>query len=631
MSGIAGIIRFDGAPVDRSLIEKMTGAMGHRGPDGISHWVKGSVALGQCMLRTTPESFEEEQPLANEDESLVLVMDGRVDNWEELRSELLSCGARLRTRADAELVLRAYEQWSRDCLKHIDGDFALVIWDERRREVFCARDRMGSKPLIYRWDGSTFMFASEVRPLVAPGKKKEELNEGLIAEFLANEWLSRDQTFCRGIYRLVAAHQMVVGAAGKSSFEYWRPDLTAMLPYSKRDDFVQHYLDLLHKAVRRASRSHVRLAFEVSGGLDSSALFVVADHLFKQRKLLAPDFDGYTLRFDQDSKANELEYARLVGAHVNRPVREIEPSRMPLDWYRRLAANSREFPGYPNGVMGGGIRNEARARGSRVLISGIGGDQWLCGSRSYYSEEIRSRRWYGLWNCFSSDRQEVGSITAAWWILRHGLYPMMPDRARALIRKKITGEKLFGIDTKAWLLPQMRKLLDERLGSAASSQALSGRTVGQRELFLTLRSAFSIFTRELEERFASSTGIELRYPFFCRDMVQFAFSTQLRWRLAGTTDKLIHRSAMDGYLPEAVRMRGDKAEFTNTFVQYSDSLTAFLGESDIATGWVDKKMLTNRCFGWKTSEQASIEAWLLWTLFGCTGLLEDRSCVAVEK
>src|SRR5512143_363122 len=156
MSGIAGIIRFDGAPVEPGLVEKMTSAMSHRGPDGIRHWVRGSVALGQCMLRTTPESLEEEQPLANEDESLVLVMDGRVDNWEELRAELLKRGAVLRTRADAELVLRAYETWGRDCLAHIDGDFALVIWDARNRTALCARDRMGNKPFHYHWNGRTF-------------------------------------------------------------------------------------------------------------------------------------------------------------------------------------------------------------------------------------------------------------------------------------------------------------------------------------------------------------------------------------------------------------------------------------------------------------------------------------------
>ena len=107
MSGIAGIIHFDGRPVEPGQVEAMTASMPYRGPDGIHHWRKGNVALGHCMMHTTPESLEETQPLTNQDESLVLVMDGRVDNWEELRRELLSKGAVLRTQADAELVLRA--------------------------------------------------------------------------------------------------------------------------------------------------------------------------------------------------------------------------------------------------------------------------------------------------------------------------------------------------------------------------------------------------------------------------------------------------------------------------------------------------------------------------------------------
>ena len=167
MSGIAGIIHYHGAPVEPGLVEKMTNAMAYRGPDGINHWVKGSVALGQCMLRTTPESLEENQPLTNEDKSLVMVMDGRVDNWEELRRELLGRGAILRNRSDAELVLRAYETWGRECLVRIDGDFALSIWDARRQIVFCARDRIGNKPFHYHWNGNTLAFASDLHPILA--------------------------------------------------------------------------------------------------------------------------------------------------------------------------------------------------------------------------------------------------------------------------------------------------------------------------------------------------------------------------------------------------------------------------------------------------------------------------------
>ena len=269
MSGIAGVIRFDGAPVEVGLVERMTSAMAHRGPDGVQHWASGAVAVGHCMLRTTPESLQEHQPLCNEDESVVLVMDGRVDNWEDLRRDLMDRGAALRTRADAELVLRAYETWGPDCLLRIEGDFALVIWDGRRREAFCARDRVGKKTFTYHWDGTTLAFASELHAILALPGMREELNEGLLAEVLADEWRSHDETFWKGILRLPAAHRMTVSARSARPERYWAPDLWETLPYTREDDYVEHYRALLVDVVRRTSRSHLPVACEVSGGLDS--------------------------------------------------------------------------------------------------------------------------------------------------------------------------------------------------------------------------------------------------------------------------------------------------------------------------------------------------------------------------
>ena len=214
MSGIAGIVRFDGGSIEPGQIERMVSAMAHRGPDGIDCCARGSVAFGHCMLRTTPESLEETQPLTNEDQSLVLVMDGRIDNWEELRGKLLTQNARLRTRADPELVLRAYEFWGQDCLDHIDGDFAFVIWDARRREAFCARDRMGANPFYYHWDGRRFAFASELHAILSLPWISEELNEGMLAEIISWEEISRDETLWKGIYRLVAARRMLVTSEG---------------------------------------------------------------------------------------------------------------------------------------------------------------------------------------------------------------------------------------------------------------------------------------------------------------------------------------------------------------------------------------------------------------------------------
>ncbi len=195
MSGIAGIVHFDGRPVEAGLIQGMTAAMANRGPDAISHWSAQTVALGHCMLRTTPESLDEKQPLANEEESIVLVLDGRLDNWEELRVDFLGRGVRLGDKTDAELVLRAYEIWGTDCLSQIEGDFAFVVWDARKRSVFCACNQTGIKTLHFHQDEQRFVFASEPGPISQLPGVPEVFNEELVAEYLSIDWQSLDQTF----------------------------------------------------------------------------------------------------------------------------------------------------------------------------------------------------------------------------------------------------------------------------------------------------------------------------------------------------------------------------------------------------------------------------------------------------
>ncbi len=378
--------------------------MHYRGPDGIDHWRRGNVALGQCMLRTTPESLEETQPLTNEDESLVLVMDGRVDNWEELRRELLGKGAVLRTRADAELVLRAYEVWGRDCLPHIDGDFALVIWDARRQEAFCARDRMGNKPFTWHWTGKTLYFASEQQAILRQPEVPQVLNEDVVAEYLAAQWFSNSETLWQGILRLDAAHTMVVTPSGPTLSRYWAPDLQASLSFRSDQECAEHYRALLFDVVRRLSRSIHPIACEVSGGLDSSAIFAVAETLRRQGQLPAPALEGYTLNFSGDPDADEIDYCRSVGAHLGQPIHEITPSHVPLSWYQDVALQYQDFPDFPNGgAMGLPIAERARADGSRVLLNGLGGDQWLCGSEACYAEAIAGRRGRELLNILGDD------------------------------------------------------------------------------------------------------------------------------------------------------------------------------------------------------------------------------------
>ncbi|MBK7954852.1 MAG: asparagine synthase (glutamine-hydrolyzing) [Candidatus Accumulibacter sp.] len=623
MSGIAGIIRFDGAAIETELLAAMTDAMAHRGPDGIAHWRRGSVALGQCMLRTTPESLQENQPLCNEDESLVLVMDGRVDNWQELRRELLGHGAVLRDRSDAELVLRAYQAWGRECVTHIDGDFALVIWDARRRRAFCARDRLGNKPFTYHWDGRTLAFASELHAILVLPWVAQELNQGMVAEFITAEWYSRDETFWNGILRLVAAHRLQAGAGGLHLDCYWQPDPSITLPCRQDEDYVAYYRELFADTVRRKSRSHQPVACEVSGGLDSSAIFAMAEHLRRRQQLPAPAINGYVLDFEGDPQADELAYSRAVGDYLGVTIEEIPPTRKPLSWYREWAGKYREFPGYPNGVMQWGIRIEARKRGSRVLLAGVGGDEWLCGNRSLYAEGLASGQWGDVYRAWRSDFAAAG-LHSFWWLGRFGLLPLLPDSLQAILRHvaaRARGRQR--VDRHACLTPAMRSLIAERREAyrRGSTEILAAKR--HREDLATLVDPYSVLARELTDRRSASAGIEQRAPFIDARMIQFAFSAPERLRLQGTLSKALHRKALRGLLPELVLQRTSKAEFSTPIASHlremEDELTQRIASQ--RADWVPT-LVVGEIFAASASadHRAGTPARTLWGLFGCDAL-----------
>lgn len=617
MSGIAGILRFDGASVEPGLVERMTAAMAHRGPDGVSHWSGGQAALGQCMLCSTPESRDEHQPLANEDASVVLVLAGRIDNAPELRRELASRGAVLRDRTDAELVLRAVEAWGCGCPSRIDGDFAFVAWDTRRNEALCVRDRFGQKPFHYHWDGRRFAFASDVHALFALPFVPQVLNDGMVAEYLANDWLSHDETFWGGVLRLPQAHRMTVGAHGPRLDRYWEPDLHATLACRTEDEYAEHYRALLFEAVRRTSRAIGPLACEVSGGLDSSALLAVAEHLRRGGGLLAPSIDAYTLAFRGVPEADELEYVQAMREHLAIPIREVAPTTMPLAWYHERARRLRTFPSYPNGVMGLGIRAAARERGSRALMVGVGGDEWLCGSAAYYADAIAARDWRTLAACFTLDLREAGWRSSSRRLLRSGVVPLLPDAVRRGL-KRIVRRPVSKAVEGGWLTARLEGALARRRVPPRRVPVVRD---SQRVRLSTLASPFSAHARDLEEGLAAWSGVELRRPYFSRELVEFAFSTPERMKLRGNVNKHLHRKAMDGLLPPPVLHRQDKADFMVAFRRHrADLEAAFAGTDREAEAWVSPGGMNAQLARFGDASADGAPEWKLWTLFGCAAL-----------
>jgi asparagine synthase (glutamine-hydrolysing) len=492
-------------------------------------------------------------------------MDGWLSNWEELRTELLAKGSRLRTRADAELVLRAYEAWGKECLAHIDGDFAFVIWDQAQCEAFCARDRIGNRPFNYYFDGKTLVLASELHPILALPWVPEIPNEGMIAEIISHEWLSKEETIWTSINRLAPSHWMTVSAAGVRRTRYWRPDVTKRLAYKRDEEYFEHYRALLFDTVRRYARSCAPIACEVSGGLDSSAIFSVAEHLRRDSRLPAPGLTGYTLAFHGDERADEVCYAQAVGAHLGLTVSEIPPALPALEWYVENARRIRNIPGYPNGEFHSSIYGIASQCGQRAVLTGVGGDQFLIGSPRYYSEELVQGHLSTLVRCFAADVRAMGTVCALRRFIRYGLAPLAPARVKHLLRPVLGDLAAQSRQGAYWLSPHLRELLNARRQRVKGQPVLATERQTQLRLLQVLDRAFDAFGREIMEIIGSRHALELRRPFYGRAYVEFALATPERLRSVGGRIKFIHCESLKDFLPENVRLRKTKADFTGLF------------------------------------------------------------------
>ena len=346
--------------------------------------------------------------------------------------------------------------------------------------------------------------------------------------------------------------------------------------------------------------------------------------LLRQGRLPAPALDGFTLAFPGEADADELEYCRSVADHVGRPIAELAPSAPTLDWFREYGRRCKSFPYYPNGVMGLGIRQKARENGSRALMCGVGGDQWLGGDLSYYADAIGAGRWNELISLIDNDRRAFGAISMPFLLLRHGLYPLLPEGVRRAARLLSKQERPAGVDLKSLLTPAMRDLLRERREACRDHSADGTQWISQRGRRLMLTGAYSTLARELEEKMASGAGIELRQPLFSAAIVQFAFSTPEKWLRRGKIDKYLHRQAMKGLLPEKVRQRQSKAEFTCVYEAYRSQLLEELRNTTAGRGvpWIEDSKLSTilRRDDEDDTEIRAVKLRVMWNLFGCLAL-----------
>lgn len=404
MCGICGIVDFRGAPVEPEAIERMRDVMIRRGPDDAGCIVRPFVGLGHRRLSIIDLSARGHQPLANEDQTVWIVFNGEIYDFEPLRRELQADGHRFSSDTDTEVLVHGYEQWgARKLLDRINGMFAFAIWDARKRELLLARDRLGKKPLYYGRLGDRFLFSSDIKSFWVYDPGAVSVRDDSVARFLYWRFLAGCETIYKEVSALLPGHFLVLRDGGKEEQRYWRPCF-AEKQQTSLPEALDHTAELVRSAVRRRLRSDVPLGAFLSGGVDSS--YVVSwmgeDGLPPPRT-----FSIGT----EDPEHDERTAARLVARHCGTKHTEFQVT---ADAWSLLPRLVWEF-GQPFGDSAA-IPTYYVAKCARehvtVALTGDGGDESFAGYSHHQARHLAGM--LGPWIPAALQNRWLSKATGLW-------------------------------------------------------------------------------------------------------------------------------------------------------------------------------------------------------------------------
>jgi len=374
MCGITAI--FDSVrPPSLAELKPMVDIQRHRGPDDVGFFVDNHVALGMARLSII-DLPRGKQPITNEDGSIVVVLNGEIYNFIELRDWLQSRGHRFSTKSDTEVLTHLYEEHGTDMLPKLNGMFAFAIWDKRKRSLFVARDRMGVKPLYYSQNGSRWMFASELKALSTQPGFNTTLDLDAIADFLRLSYIPREATPYLSARRLLPGHFLVLEGNHVQNRAWWDLGKCALDGNDKSDSIEERLAQTFDDSVRLRMRSDVPVASFLSGGLDSSLVTATAQRLSPQ------PIRSFTVGFEH-TEFDETPYARAVADHVHTDHRELSVKVQDAVEHLPKLLWHMDEPLGDSSIIPNFLISRFAAREVKVCLSGLGGDELFGGYSRY--------------------------------------------------------------------------------------------------------------------------------------------------------------------------------------------------------------------------------------------------------
>jgi len=381
MCGIAGKYNLYGGSVSPGLVEKMCDVIKHRGPDDAGVYVDGSIGLGHRRLSILDLSELGHQPMSSKDGKVWIVYNGEIYNFPALRKDLEGRGYTFLSDCDTEVLLSLYQEFGTGCLQHLRGMFAFAIWDEAKKTLFLARDRIGKKPLYYFFDGKIFLFASEIKSILQDADIKKQINFEAFSDYFKYLYVPDPKTIYSGINKLMPGHYLLCNPEGISTREYW--DVSFANQVADHESVVaENLIGLLADSVRMRRVSDVPLGAFLSGGIDSS--LVVA---LMARQSNTP-VTTCSIGFDS-KKYDEVEFARLVAEKYHTDHHELSVNQNAEQVLKKLVYHFDEPFADASSVPTYYVSKLARQK-VVVALSGDGGDENFAGYEKYHLDDIEN-------------------------------------------------------------------------------------------------------------------------------------------------------------------------------------------------------------------------------------------------
>lgn len=580
MCGICGLLQLPGKqPISLDILGRMSALISHRGPDDSGTYVSPdqSVGLSNRRLAIIDPSDSGRQPFSNEDSTIWVVYNGETYNYVEIRNDLKARGHCFHSGTDTEIIVHLYEEYGVNCVQHMRGMFAFALWDQSKRRLFLARDRIGIKPLYYAYTPDAFLFASEIKCLLTHPQLKRAVNDEALYHYLTFLTTPAPQTLFKGVFKLPSGHRAIIDSDSHIHVEeYWDVFSGSQDDSSYSDaDQAERVVSSLRESVRLRMVSDVPFGALLSGGMDSSTnVSLMAAEMDRPVQTFSIGYEG-----DNVSDYNEINYARQVADKFGTEHHEVLIGRDDLiRFLPDLIYHQDEPIADPVCVPIYYICKLAKDNGTSVVQVGEGADELFAG---YWHWKAVLRLSQGPWQAFGALPKWARHLTLK------AASPMINDLRMEYLRRGTAGEELFWGGAIAFGEDSKRNILTDeflsRVGGLSSYEVVKKykRNFDERcpnPDYLKWMSYLDLHMRLPElllmrvDKMSMATSVEARVPFLDHEFVELVMSISQSQKIPGLRTKHLLKQAVQGLIPDNIIHR-EKQGFRVPISQwFSDTL-----------------------------------------------------------